>query len=98
MADTGEGITPEDLPHIFEQFFRGEKSRSRESGGAGLGLAIAKRIIEAHHGQIWVESQVGRAPLSVYFTGFVVKSCQPHELIICMLSIALIINLSSEFL
>jgi signal transduction histidine kinase len=60
VADTGEGITPEDLPHIFEQFFRSEKSRSRETGGAGLGLAIAKRIIEAHHGRIWVESQVGK--------------------------------------
>lgn len=60
VVDTGEGIAPEDLPYIFEQFFRGEKSRSRETGGAGLGLAIAKRIVEAHHGQIWVESQVGQ--------------------------------------
>lgn len=60
VADTGEGIAPEDLPHIFEQFFRGEKSRSRETGGAGLGLAIARRIVEAHHGRIWVESQVGQ--------------------------------------
>lgn len=60
VSDTGEGIAPEDLPHIFEQFFRGEKSRSRETGGAGLGLAIAKRIVEAHHGRIWVESRVGQ--------------------------------------
>ncbi|MCL4295808.1 MAG: HAMP domain-containing protein [Anaerolineae bacterium] len=60
VTDTGEGIAPEDLPHIFEQFFRGEKSRSRETGGAGLGLAIAKRIVEAHHGRIWVESRVGQ--------------------------------------
>lgn len=60
VADTGEGIAPEDLPHIFDQFFRGEKSRSRQTGGAGLGLAIAKRIIEAHQGRIWVESQVGQ--------------------------------------
>jgi signal transduction histidine kinase len=60
VSDTGEGIAPEDLPHIFEQFFRGERSRSRETGGAGLGLAIAKRIVEAHHGRIWVESQVGQ--------------------------------------
>jgi signal transduction histidine kinase len=60
VADTGEGISPEDLPYIFDQFFRGEKSRSRETGGAGLGLAIAKRIIEAHQGQIWVESQPGQ--------------------------------------
>lgn len=59
VTDTGEGVAAEDLPHIFEQFFRGEKSRSRETGGAGLGLAIARGIIEAHHGRIWVESQVG---------------------------------------
>jgi two-component system OmpR family sensor kinase/two-component system sensor histidine kinase BaeS len=60
VSDTGEGIASEDLPYIFDQFFRGEKSRSRETGGAGLGLAIAKRIIEAHQGQIWVESELNR--------------------------------------
>ncbi len=60
VTDTGEGIAPADLPHLFEQFFRGDKSRSRETGGAGLGLAIAKRIIEAHQGRIWVESQLGQ--------------------------------------
>lgn len=60
VADTGEGINPEDLPYIFDQFFRGEKSRSRETGGAGLGLAIAKRIIEAHQGKIWAESEPDR--------------------------------------
>ena len=59
VEDTGEGISAEDLPHIFDQFFRGEKSRSRETGGSGLGLAIAKSIVEAHNGQIWVDSQVG---------------------------------------
>ncbi len=52
VSDTGEGIREDDLPHIFEQFFRGEKSRSRRSGGAGLGLSIVKGIIEAHSGQI----------------------------------------------
>ncbi len=60
IIDTGEGIAAEDIPHIFDQFFRGEKSRSRATGGTGLGLAIAKGIIEAHNGQIWVESQAGR--------------------------------------
>jgi signal transduction histidine kinase len=60
VADTGEGILPEDLPHIFDQFFRGEKSRSRKTGGTGLGLTIARRIVEAHRGRIWVESQPGR--------------------------------------
>jgi signal transduction histidine kinase len=56
IDDTGEGISPADLPHVFERFYRGEKSRSRASGGAGLGLAIAKGIVEAHNGSIGVES------------------------------------------
>ncbi len=60
VADTGEGISSDVLPYVFDQFFRGEKSRSRETGGTGLGLAIAKRIIEAHGGKIWVESKVGQ--------------------------------------
>jgi signal transduction histidine kinase len=59
VCDTGEGITTEDLPHIFEQFYRGEKSRSRATGGAGLGLAIAQGIIEAHSSHIGVESTPG---------------------------------------
>jgi signal transduction histidine kinase len=56
VLDTGEGIQAEDLPHVFERFYRGEKSRSRSTGGAGLGLAIAKGIVEAHGGRIGLES------------------------------------------
>jgi signal transduction histidine kinase len=56
VVDTGEGIRPEDLLNVFERFYRGEKSRSRSTGGAGLGLAIARGIVEAHGGQIGVEN------------------------------------------
>jgi signal transduction histidine kinase len=65
VRDTGEGIPPTDLPHIFERFYRGEKSRSRATGGAGLGLAIARGIVEAHGGRIGVESEPGRG--TVFF-------------------------------
>lgn len=56
VTDNGVGISEEDLPHVFEHFYRGEKSRSREYGGIGLGLAICKQIVENHGGVIWVES------------------------------------------
>jgi signal transduction histidine kinase len=60
VADTGTGVSPEDLPYIFERFWRGDKSRSRAGGGAGLGLAIAKHLVEAHGGEISVESMPGK--------------------------------------
>ena len=59
VDDTGEGIRPEDLPYVFDRFYRGEKSRSRATGGAGLGLAIARGIVEAHGGHIHAESEIG---------------------------------------
>ncbi|MGZ9221772.1 MAG: sensor histidine kinase [Anaerolineales bacterium] len=60
VSDTGGGIRAEDIPHIFERFYRGEKSRNRGTGGAGLGLAIARGIVRAHGGEIRVESKVGK--------------------------------------
>ena len=56
VSDTGDGIAPQDLPQVFDRFYRSEKSRSRMTGGAGLGLAIARGIVEAHGGQIQVAS------------------------------------------
>ncbi|HZO30331.1 MAG TPA: ATP-binding protein [Chloroflexota bacterium] len=56
VADTGIGIAAEDLPHIFERFYRVEKSRSRALGGSGIGLTIAKALVEAMGGRIWAES------------------------------------------
>jgi len=60
VSDTGEGIRAADLLYIFERFYRGEKSRNRGTGGAGLGLAIARGIVQAHGGDIRVESEIGK--------------------------------------
>ncbi len=67
IRDSGEGIAAEDAPHVFDRFFRGERSRPREHGGSGLGLTIARAIVEAHGGRIWVEQ--GTTPgASIVFT------------------------------
>lgn len=59
VRDNGTGIPPEDLPHIFERFYRADRSRNRLTGGAGIGLTIAKAIVDAHKGSIQVHSKVG---------------------------------------
>ncbi|MNN45559.1 Alkaline phosphatase synthesis sensor protein PhoR [compost metagenome] len=60
ISDTGLGIGEDELPYIFERFYRGEKSRNRKTGGAGIGLAIVKAIIEAHGGSIEVQSELNK--------------------------------------
>ena len=59
VSDTGSGIYPEDLPHIFDHFYKADRSRHRGHGGTGIGLAIVKQLVEAHGGRVWVESQPG---------------------------------------
>ena len=67
VRDDGPGLPPEAVGRVFERFYRADKSRSREQGGTGLGLAIVKHIVQAHHGRVWVESQLGQGA-TFYFT------------------------------
>jgi histidine kinase len=60
MKDNGPGIEEKNLPFIFERFYRADLARGTEKGGSGLGLSIARRIIEEHHGAIWAESSIGK--------------------------------------
>jgi len=66
VRDTGSGIAAEDLPYVFERFYRADKSRSRATGGAGLGLAIARQLVEAHGGRLEVESEIGRGTRFIF--------------------------------
>jgi two-component system phosphate regulon sensor histidine kinase PhoR len=65
VTDTGIGIAAEDLPRIFERFYKAD--RSRTTSGTGLGLAIARHLVEAHGGRVWAESEVGKGS-TFYFT------------------------------
>jgi signal transduction histidine kinase len=60
VHDTGIGIAPADLPHVWDRFWRADKVRSRDAGGAGLGLAIARWIVLRHQGEIEIGSELGR--------------------------------------
>ena len=72
IQDDGEGIPEEDLDRLFERFYRLDKGRSRERGGTGLGLSIVREIIEAHGGDIVVQSKLGEG--SVFSFRFPIAS------------------------
>ena len=72
VSDTGPGISPQDLPRIFDRFYRGDAARDRASGGSGLGLAIAKALVQAHEGTIEVNSKPGQG------TCFTIELPQAH--------------------
>ena len=67
VADNGKGIAQEDLPYIFDRFYRTDASRNSKKGGSGLGLSIAKKIIEKHDGKIWATSMVN-VGTTIHFT------------------------------
>lgn len=86
VRDTGTGIPSEDLPHVFERFYRADRSRARATGGSGLGLTIAKQIIEAHGGQIWAQSWLGAGStfaFSLPLSGLNSSSSAPRPRHIC---------------
>jgi histidine kinase len=68
VSDTGIGIAPDHLPFIFNRFYRTDKSRTRASGGSGIGLTIAHALVKAHHGRIWAESAGEEKGSSFHFT------------------------------
>ena len=74
ISDTGPGIAAEDLPHVFQRFYRADKSRHRDGNGSGLGLAISKSIVNAHKGKIWAENLPGMG------TRFVIELPQSAKL------------------
>ena len=67
VADTGAGIALKDLPHVFDHFYKADRSRQRGHGGAGIGLAMVKRVVELHSGTVWVKSRKGKGT-TFYFT------------------------------
>jgi two-component system sensor histidine kinase GlrK len=67
VIDGGPGVPRDELPHLFERFYQGRAKVKQKSAGSGLGLALAKKVVEAHGGRIWIESEVGKGTI-VRFT------------------------------
>ena len=79
VVDTGVGIAPEDLPHVFERFWRSDRSRNRRSGGTGIGLAISKKLVELQNGTISVESKVGKGSTFSFTVPIAQKTIIPNK-------------------
>jgi signal transduction histidine kinase len=67
VSDTGAGIARKDLPYVFDHFYKADRSRQRGHGGAGIGLAMVKLVVELHGGTVWVKSRKGKGT-TFYFT------------------------------
>jgi len=67
VSDTGQGISKEDLPYIFNHYYRGTQPREKRADGSGIGLAVVKELVEAHRGKVWVDSVQGKGSI-FYFT------------------------------
>jgi signal transduction histidine kinase len=79
VSDTGIGIPPDKLERVFERFYQVSPESEQRHGGAGLGLAIAKRIVEAHHGRVWAESEVGHGSTFTFTLPIVRESSDSEE-------------------
>ncbi|SDD71621.1 sensor histidine kinase [Sporomusa acidovorans] len=73
VSDNGPGIAPDDIPHVFDHFYRGEKSRDRKSGGTGLGLAIVKQLVEFHGGKVLIDSSLNMGTTFLVYLPYVSK-------------------------
>lgn len=80
LEDNGMGIAEEDLPRLFERFYRTDKSRNSQKGGSGIGLSIAKKIIDDHEGIIWAESKLGEG-LAISFTLTKLEQAEELEIV-----------------
>jgi len=67
VSDTGQGISEEDLLHIFDRYYQGSQAKRKRSGGSGIGLTVVKELVEAHKGKVWVESAPGKGS-TFFFT------------------------------
>jgi two-component system sensor histidine kinase BaeS len=67
VSDTGQGISEEELPHIFDRYYQGSQPKEKRSGGSGIGLTVVKELVEAHKGKVWVESTPGKGS-TFFFT------------------------------